>query len=110
MAETGPELVSDPTGEARRRIGQWPTPDRLAERLLQVVEDQAEHGPEDERPRWRRVRDGLANGTRDVTVRLLATALGRTFIAEGGASVTRLGGSVTASTRAKLVVRLARVT
>lgn len=36
---------SDPTEEVRRRIGQWPTADQLAERLLQVVEDQVEHAP-----------------------------------------------------------------
>jgi hypothetical protein len=68
---------SDPTGEARRRIGQWPTAEALAGRPLDVLDEQAEQAAPEDRPRWRRVRDGVVSGGRDVRIEVVAAALTR---------------------------------
>lgn len=42
-------VVVNPTGEARRRVGTWPTPDSLAEAIVAAFEHAAKDEPDAER-------------------------------------------------------------
>lgn len=51
--------AGDATGEARRRVGAWPTPDSLADRIIAALEDTAANGEsEEERTRAQKMLDG----------------------------------------------------
>ena len=42
-------LVTGATGEARRRVGAWPTPESLADRIVEAVNEAAERTADPER-------------------------------------------------------------
>lgn len=51
--------VYNVTGEARRRVGAWPTPDSLTNRIIAALEDAAANGAsEEERTRAQKMLDG----------------------------------------------------
>ena len=67
--------VSDRT---RRELGAWPSAEGLVDRLVQALDDAAQHEPEAERKsRLRAAADGLAGMARDVAVGVIATQLGK---------------------------------
>jgi len=71
-----PWLVGMPTGHARRTVGQWPTAETLADRVidsLQATAD-AETDPE-KKSRLRRIAEDLAGIGREVLVKAAAQAI-----------------------------------
>jgi hypothetical protein len=69
--------ISTITGNGLTAAGAWPSPETLADRLLAAVEaGMANASTEDERSRWRKLRDGLASAGRDVVVGAAGGALG----------------------------------
>src|SRR5437762_8764776 len=71
-------LVS-PTGEARRRLGLWPpTPEVLADRLVQALAKAADKERDEEKRGWlRKTAAWLGSAGRDVAVDIAGTALAR---------------------------------
>ena len=69
--------VRNVSGEAYRRAGAWPTPETMADRLLNVLEDLAEHGDDPvTKTKARKALDGLSGFSRDVLVSVIAAAAG----------------------------------
>jgi hypothetical protein len=69
--------VNKVTPEARRAVGQWPTPEGLVDRLVQAFSDAADHEEDAERHYQLRQAAGLLGETlRDVAVRVAATITG----------------------------------
>jgi hypothetical protein len=69
--------VNRVTPEARRAVGQWPTPEGLVDRLVQAFNDAADHEEDAERHYQLRQAAGLLGETvRDVAVRVAATITG----------------------------------
>ena len=61
-ANGGMSMVWGPTGEARRRVGAWPTPDGLAGRIVEALGEAAERTPDpEEGTRLREAGRALAN-------------------------------------------------
>lgn len=72
----GDHLVMDVTPEARRAVGQWPTPENVANRLLAVLEQAADQtGDEEQRTRLRRAADSLKGLGRDVLPEVIASVI-----------------------------------
>ena len=71
-------FVGAPTGHARRAIGAWPTPESIADRLVNALDEAAEREPDPERKGWLRKTAGyLGNAGRDLAVEIGATAINR---------------------------------
>jgi hypothetical protein len=69
--------VNKVTPEARRAVGQWPTPEGLVDRLVQAFSNAADHEEDAERHYQLRQAAGLLGETlRDVAVRVAATITG----------------------------------
>jgi hypothetical protein len=69
--------VNKVTPEARRAVGQWPTPEGLVDRLVQAFNDAADREEDAERHYQLRQASGLLGETlRDVAVRVAATVTG----------------------------------
>jgi hypothetical protein len=69
--------ISTITGLGLTASGAWPSPETLADRLIAAVEQGlANATTDDERSRWRKLRDGLASAGRDVVVGAAGGALG----------------------------------
>jgi hypothetical protein len=69
--------VNKVTPEARRAVGQWPTPEGLVDRLVQAFNNAADHEEDAERHYQLRQTAGLLGETlRDVAVRVAATVTG----------------------------------
>jgi len=69
--------VSDPTAEARRLSGAWPSADSIADRLLAALEDIAEYGSDEAtKSKARKALDGLGGFSRDVLVGVISSAAG----------------------------------
>lgn len=69
--------VNKVTPDARRAVGQWPTPEGLVDRLVQGFSDAADHEEDAERHYQLRQAAGLLGETvRDVAVRVAATITG----------------------------------
>ena len=69
--------VNKVTPEARRAVGQWPTPEGLIDRLVQAFNNAADHEEDAERHYQLRQAAGLLGETlRDVAVRVAATVTG----------------------------------
>ena len=69
--------VNKVTPEARRAVGQWPTPEGLVDRLVQAFNNAADHEEDAERHYQLRQAAGLLGETlRDVAVRVAATITG----------------------------------
>lgn len=70
--------VERPTGEARRRLGLWPTPESLADRLVQAMALAAEREPDEEkRGKLKTAVSWLGTGGRDVLVDVTAAVINR---------------------------------
>lgn len=64
------------TGEARRRVGAWPTPESLAARLVEALGEAAEQTPNpQERTRLQEAGRALANVGQAALAGILANAL-----------------------------------
>jgi hypothetical protein len=72
-----PIRLTGVTERARRAVGQWPSAESMVDRMLTILNERAEDAPPDERPRWRRLRDGFAGAGRDVAVEFAAALLAR---------------------------------
>ncbi|MCA0143765.1 hypothetical protein [Blastococcus sp. LR1] len=59
----------DVTAQGRREVGQWPSADVAADRLMAALEQAIVNAPDEEqRTRLQKVRDGLTKAGRDVIV------------------------------------------
>jgi hypothetical protein len=66
-------LVWGVTDDARRAVGQWPSPDVWVDRLVQALREAAEREPDPERrSRLRAMAEGLGGFARDVAVGVLS--------------------------------------
>jgi hypothetical protein len=90
--------VNKVTPEARRAVGQWPTPEGLIDRLVQAFNNAADHEEDAERHYQLRQAAGLLGETlRDVAIRVAATVTGPSAAsspAEAGGPSTVAGPSV----------------
>jgi hypothetical protein len=69
--------VNKVTPEARRAVGQWPTPEGLVDRLVEAFNNAADHEEDAERHYQLRQAAGLiGESLRDVAVRVAATITG----------------------------------
>jgi hypothetical protein len=59
VADGSVVIIANPTGHARRTVGQWPTPEDLADQIITALEDAATNASsEEERSRARKMLDG----------------------------------------------------
>jgi hypothetical protein len=73
-----PVRVLRVTDEARRAVGQWPSPDVWADRIVQALQEAADREPDQEkRSRLRATAEGLAGFGRDVLVGVLSGGITR---------------------------------
>jgi len=69
-------VVSKPTGHARRTVGAWPTPDFLADRIIDGLERAAEaEEDDDKRGRLKRTAAWFASAGRDILVDITGSAI-----------------------------------
>jgi hypothetical protein len=69
-------LVGNPTGHARRAVGQWPSPESLTDRLIASLREAAEAEPDPEKnSRLRQLAEGLAGIGREVLVKAATRVL-----------------------------------
>lgn len=76
----GPEYwdVTEIHPDGRRAIGQWPTPESLADRLVEALAAAAEREPDAERRGWlRKTAAYLAGAGRDLAVEVAAAVVTR---------------------------------
>lgn len=67
---TSPQGVTD---EARRAVGQWPSPELWADHIIRALQDAAEREPDDaKRTRLRAAADALGGFGRDLLVSVIA--------------------------------------
>ncbi|RKN48232.1 hypothetical protein [Micromonospora endolithica] len=72
-------LIREPSGHARRTVGTWPTPETLADRLVQAMQQAADQEPDEEKRGWlRKTADWLGSAGRDIAVDVAGTALAKT--------------------------------
>jgi len=77
-ASGGISLIGKPTGQARRAVGAWPTPESIADRLVAALDEAAEREPDPELKGWlRKTAASLGNAGRDLAVEIGATAINR---------------------------------
>jgi hypothetical protein len=68
------------TDEARRAVGQWPSPEVWVERLVQALREAAEREPDPERRgHLRALAEGLGGFARDVAVGVLSGGITQTM-------------------------------
>jgi hypothetical protein len=73
-----PHRISHPTEDARRAVGQWPSPDVWADRIIRGLQEAAEREPDPaRRSRLRATAEGLASFGRDVLVGVLSGGITR---------------------------------
>ena len=70
-------FVGAPTGHARRAIGAWPTPESIADRLVNALDEAAEREPDPEQKGWLGAAGYLGSAGRDLAVEIGATAINR---------------------------------
>ena len=71
-------LIAAPTGKARRAVGAWPTPESIADRLVQALDEAADREQDPERKGWlSKSAAYLGNAGRDLAVEIGATAINR---------------------------------
>lgn len=70
-------IVSHISGDARRTVGSWPTPETAIDRLIAALEQAVADAPdEEERSRRQRALDGLRGISRDLLVNAGGAMLG----------------------------------
>jgi hypothetical protein len=73
MAPLEHHQIRGVTDEARRAVGQWPSPDMWADRIVQALLDAAEQEPDEaKKTRLRATAEALAGFGRDVLVGVLS--------------------------------------
>jgi hypothetical protein len=73
-----PHTVMAVSEEARRAVGQWPSPELWADRIIQALREAAEREPDPaKRSRLRATAEGLAGFGRDVLVGVLSGGITR---------------------------------
>jgi len=73
--DPNPQMVTGVTAEARRAVGQWPSPETMADRLLAALETTVEQEDDPVRKgRLRAAADAVAGIGRDVLVSVLSAA------------------------------------
>lgn len=71
-------VVHSPTGRARRLIGTWPTPEKLAEQIIAELDRAAElEDRDDERGRLKRMAAWMDGAGRDIFLNVVATAVAK---------------------------------
>lgn len=69
-------VIGAPTGHARRQAGAWPTPEALAQRLIEQLNDAADgSGDEEQRGALKKTAKFLAEGGRDILVGIATATL-----------------------------------
>lgn len=64
------------SGEARQIVGQWPTPENLADRIVAALQDAADNAPsEEERSRAKKLLDGVSGVGKGVLTGVLVKVL-----------------------------------
>jgi len=64
--------------EARRAVGQWPTGENLAERVIAAIDDAAERASDPEtKSRLRRLGETLGGATKEILTKTLAEVVAR---------------------------------
>lgn len=70
--------VHSPTGRARRIIGTWPTPEKLAEQIIQEMNRTADlEDGDEERGRLKRMAAWMDGAGRDIFLNVVATAVAK---------------------------------
>lgn len=79
-------FITDVTADARRIVGQWPSPDNLADRLVSALTAAADQETDPEKQsKLRKAVDTLGGVARDILVDVAAaTITGRSGLAAGG--------------------------
>lgn len=73
-----PDLVYDVTERARRAVGQWPTAESVADRLVAALNAAAEREPDEEKRSWlRRTAAWFGGAGRDFAVEVGAAVVSR---------------------------------
>ncbi|PZM98423.1 MAG: hypothetical protein DIU79_00105 [Actinobacteria bacterium] len=69
-------VIMNVTGEARRRVGQWPTPETLAEKVVAEILERAENEPDPQkRGWWKALGEWVANTGSNTVSALLVDVL-----------------------------------
>ncbi|GAA1822070.1 hypothetical protein HC028_23170 [Planosporangium flavigriseum] len=68
--------VKEPTGHARRTVGTWPTPEALADRLVQALAQAADNEPDEEKRGWlKKTAAWFGSAGRDVAVDIASSVV-----------------------------------
>lgn len=71
-------IIVNVTGHGRRAAGQWPTSERLADRITEAFAEVADHTDDEEQRSWlRRAGAWFGNAGRDVIVEVAAAVLAK---------------------------------
>jgi DNA-directed RNA polymerase specialized sigma subunit len=77
-AEHGVLIVTSPTGHARRTVGQWPTAESLADKIVASLREAAEQEEDPEKAGWlKRSASWFSGAGRDVLVSVASSAVTR---------------------------------
>ncbi|WP_369132025.1 hypothetical protein [Modestobacter sp. I12A-02662] len=78
LASSTIAVFTEVTAKGRREVGQWPSPDVAADRLMAALDQAIERAPEGEQRTWlQKARSGLVGAGRDVVVDLTAAIISR---------------------------------
>ncbi|MFG2001705.1 hypothetical protein ACGFNU_21395 [Spirillospora sp. NPDC048911] len=70
-------FVHGPTGHARRAVGAWPTPEKLADRIVEGLLREADATEDEEQAgRLRRTASWFGSAGRDILVNVIASGMG----------------------------------
>ncbi len=76
LADEADTAIQGVTDEARRAVGQWPSPEVWADRIVRGLLDAADREPDQQRrSRLRAVAEGLGDFGRDVLVGVISTGI-----------------------------------
>ncbi len=73
--DPNPQMVSSVTPDARRAVGQWPSPENLSDRLVAALRDAVEHETDPvKKTKLRSAADAVAGMGRDILVGVVTAA------------------------------------
>ncbi len=73
-------IIRDPTGHARRRVGQWPTPEKWTAHFVQALADaEANEQDAEQKSKLRRVLDAIAGAGTDLVAKAVAETAARSM-------------------------------
>ncbi len=77
-AQAGMGRVQAVTAAARQTVGQWPSAENMASRILETLDARIEEAPtEAERSRWVKIRDAVGGAGRDLLVDVMGSVITR---------------------------------